>query len=240
VVGMGRRRAVVLIAAGVTIWAVQDDDDAEDTAPTTSTTTSEAPTTTAATSTTTTTVPTTTAEPATTTVAAVAAWIQQQFNDRYAQSTPAVPVTGPTEIICTDTGPIAVGGVFGCHTRTPTEPPNQLEQAGVIVYVLDSTGRAAYNAATDIPASTESLMERYQAVPHGLYCRDLLDGVSDAYPFSQGRTGHATVAYFWSLVYWSLEGEPDRMDADLNGIPCETLYAPDVVAQVLDGGDVSA
>ena len=44
--------------------------------------------------------------------------------------------------------------------------------------------------------------------------------------------------YFWSLVYWSLEGEPDRMDADLNGIPCETLYGPDVAAQVLDGGPV--
>ena len=29
------------------------------------------------------------------------------------------------------------------------------------------------------------------------------------------------------------------MDADLNGIPCETVYAPDVVAQVLDGGRVT-
>jgi len=225
--------AVVLVAVGVIVWAVQDDDNGEDTAPSTTTTTTTEPTTTT-TSTTTTTPPTTTTE-ATTTIEAVAAWIQQQFNDRYAQSTPAPQVTGPTEIICTDTGPVAVGGVFGCHTHTPTEPPDQLEEAGVIVYVLDTTGRAAYNAATDIPDSTESLMEGYQAAPKGLYCRDLLNPDFDPYPFSQGPTPSAH-GFFWSLVYWSLEGEPDRMDADLNGIPCETLYAPDVVAQVLEGG----
>jgi len=49
-------------------------------------------------------------------------------------------------------------------------------------------------------------------------------------------SGTPTDGYFWSLVYWSLEGEPDRMDADLNGVPCETLYDPDVVAQVLAAG----
>jgi hypothetical protein len=39
-------------------------------------------------------------------------------------------------------------------------------------------------------------------------------------------------------VYWSLEGEPDRMDADLNGIPCETLYDADAVSSVVVGGPV--
>lgn len=37
-----------------------------------------------------------------------------------------------------------------------------------------------------------------------------------------------------SLVYWFLEGQPDRMDEDGDGIPCETLYAPEVVADVWD------
>ena len=117
-----------------------------------------------------------------------------------------------------------MGGVFGCHTRTPTEPPDQLEEAGVIVYALDTTGRAAYNVGTDVPASTERLMEQYQAAPKGLYCRDLLSGDPNAYPFSGQSV--PSISYFWSLVYWSLEGEPDRMDADLNGIPCETLSTP--------------
>ena len=77
-----------------------------------------------------------------------------------------------------------------------------------------------------------------RGAPKGLYCRDLLTTDLGPFPFWQGDTPDGR-AFLWSLVYWSLEGEPDRMDADLNGIPCETLYAPDVIAQVLDGGDVS-
>ncbi len=230
---------VVLVAVGVTIWAIQDDDEADDAAPTTTSTPTTTTTTTTSTTTTTTT-PTTTTEATTTTVEAVAAWIQQQYNDRYTQSPPSPDhgVTGPTQLICTDSGPVAVGGVFGCVARTPTEPGMEVEDGNVIVYVLDTTGRAAYNGGTDIPGSTESLMERYQEVPHGLYCRDLLNPDFDPYPFSQGPVPDES-GYFWSLVYWSLEGEPDRMDADLNGIPCETLYDPEVVAQVLAGGAVS-
>ncbi len=84
-------------------------------------------------------------------------------------------------------------------------------------------------------------MERYQAAPHGLYCRDLLDpGRPELGTVFSAYSTTPASGYLSSLVYWSLEGEPDRMDADLNGIPCETLYAPEVVDQVLDGGDVSA
>jgi outer membrane protein assembly factor BamB len=43
----------------------------------------------------------------------------------------------------------------------------------------------------------------------GLFCRDLYS--QDA-PFS------------WAVLYWIAEGRPDRMDADRNGIPCETVY----------------
>ncbi len=49
----------------------------------------------------------------------------------------------------------------------------------------------------------------------GLRCRDLAD---------QGATYEAAVAY------WLLEGVPDRMDADRNGIPCETVYPAEQVA----------
>jgi hypothetical protein len=59
----------------------------------------------------------------------------------------------------------------------------------------------------------------------------------EAFPFD-GYGRPAESAFFWSLVYWSLEGEPDRMDADRNGIPCETLFDPDVVSDVLAGGPV--
>ncbi len=43
----------------------------------------------------------------------------------------------------------------------------------------------------------------------GLFCRDL---EPDGYSFAE------------ALAYWLREGAPDRMDADQNGIPCETIY----------------
>jgi hypothetical protein len=227
----------LVVVAGVTIWAVQDDN-GENAAPaTTSTPVATVPTTTSTTTASTTSTTTSTTVLTTTTIEAVAAWIQEQFNDRYAQSPPPPGVAGPTEVHCTDTGPIEVGGVLGCELRIPTEPGFSIEdRAGAVIYVLDLSGRAAWTAGTDVPNSTEVLMADYQSSPRGLFCRDLLSGDARAYPFS--ATGGPASGFFWSLVYWSLEGEPDRMDADLNGIPCETLYAPDVVAQVLDGGPV--
>lgn len=179
---------------------------------------------------------TTGSQPATTTVETVVAMIQAEWDADFAQSAPPPGVTGPTELVCTDTGPIDVGGVFGCSTRTPTEPGQGVEEGGVVVYVLRSDGTAAYSVATDIPSSTEGLLAAYRNAPTGLFCRDLRSEDVEAYPFRQLST--PATDYFWSLVYWSLEGQPDRMDADLNGIPCETLYDGAVVAGVLAGGQV--
>ena len=196
-------------------------------------------TTTEASTTTTTTIEastTTTTEATTTTVDQVVAWIRAQLDEEFAQSTPPSGVTGPSQISCADTGTVEVGGVLACTVEPTTEPPSTLETGSAVIYILDASGRAAFDVATDIPGSTERLMARYDQVPKGLLCRDLLAADVDAYPFSQRSTPSAD--FFWSLVYWSLEGEPDRMDADGNGIPCETLYEPEVIAQVLDGGRV--
>ena len=43
----------------------------------------------------------------------------------------------------------------------------------------------------------------------GLFCRDV---EAAGYSFEQ------------ALAYWVREGRPNRMDADGNGIPCETVY----------------
>lgn len=118
--------------------------------------------------------------------------------------------------------------MFACQVRPQTKPGVELETGSMVVYVLDASGHAAVTGGTDVPGSTQTLMRSYDNVPKGLYCRDLLDFSDNSlYPFNDG--------YFWSLVYWSLEGEPDRMDEDGNGIPCETLYEPEVIARVLDG-----
>ena len=98
------------------------------------------------------------------------------------------------------------------------------------------TPRAIRPRATDIPDSTADLIARFAEVPRGLYCHELLDPEVNAYPFSQRST--PATNFLWSLVYWSLEGEPNRMDEDQNGIPCETLYDPEVVADVLGGGSI--
>ena len=38
-------------------------------------------------------------------------------------------------------------------------------------------------------------------------------------------------SYADAVGYWNVWGQPDRMDEDLNGYPCETVYpASDVIA----------
>lgn len=51
-------------------------------------------------------------------------------------------------------------------------------------------------------------------MPGGLFCKDLAE------------RGYS---YGDAVTYWFREGAPDRMDADLNGIPCETVYPSYVV-----------
>ena len=42
--------------------------------------------------------------------------------------------------------------------------------------------------------------------------------------------------YFGALLYWFMEGRPSRMDADSNGIPCETRFPEEIVDAILIGG----
>jgi hypothetical protein len=58
------------------------------------------------------------------------------------------------------------------------------------------------------PASTYEVIPSY-GLPSGLLCRDLADRGIDVYG---------------ALTYFIWEGYPERMDADGNGIPCETVY----------------
>jgi hypothetical protein len=44
--------------------------------------------------------------------------------------------------------------------------------------------------------------------PAGLFCRNLL---------SRG------FSYVAAIDYWRMHGQPNQMDADRNGIPCETV-----------------
>lgn len=59
------------------------------------------------------------------------------------------------------------------------------------------------------PQSTYDVVPSYE-LPSGLLCRDL-----------QARG----IGVYDALRYYIWEGSPDRMDADGNGIPCETVYS---------------
>ena len=60
----------------------------------------------------------------------------------------------------------------------------------------------------------DSSFDYLDGVASGLLCRDL---------YSMGYT------YGEAVAYWYREGAPDRMDEDLNGIPCETVYSSSTV-----------
>lgn len=242
--GTGRRFLSLVVILLLVVAACGGDEEG-----TSSTSTSTSTTTTL---TTTTTIPvTTTSTPTTTTtgrttssdvaravqVTAVVRWIQQWLEDDFARSDPPEGVTGAYQLECGDSGLIEVGGVFACDGIPRTEPDFPLDPVGVVIYVLDDSGKAVWTEGTDVPGSTDGLLEAYAQAEKGLFCRDLGSAGGAAGLFS-GSGRPPEDAFFWSLVYWSLEGEPDGMDEDGNGVPCETLYDADVVDDVLQGGPV--
>lgn len=76
------------------------------------------------------------------------------------------------------------------------------------------------------------------ATPDGLLCREYMatelflremELIGGSPPWNDD-----VLAYQWALAYWFLEGAPDRMDVDGNGIPCELLFGVNIVAEVWD------
>jgi hypothetical protein len=123
-------------------------------------------------------------------------------------------------IICAEPDALIVGRgtVLYCEDNMP---PGYEEGTWLIV-ITDDTGTAAYTGATD-------MLDLHAWQGPGLFCRDLLA----LYPGDQRASA---LTYLLVLAYWFQDGEPDRMDADLNGIPCETLFDPAAVEAVWAGG----
>lgn len=168
------------------------------------------------------------------TVEDVVGGMQAMIDQEFAESDPPEGVIGPNQLECMDTGPVHRGTVFACASLPQTEPDFPLDPTGALAYVTDDSGTAAWVTGTDIPDRTENLLRIYEESPKGLYCRDLTDPDVETW-FSSAAVTDPT-GYVLALVYWSLEGEPDRMDEDLDGVPCESLFEPEVVNQVLTGG----
>lgn len=94
--------------------------------------------------------------------------------------------------------------------------------------VTGDTSAPTFDDATSVPPATRPSTTRPPAtsppsnpadptqLEGGLLCRDL-----DARGYN----------YAEAVAYWADEGRPDRMDEDLNGYPCETVYpSSEVVA----------
>ena len=92
----------------------------------------------------------------------------------------------------------------------PSEAPSP-SGAGESAAVAEPTAEPTLPSeapATDAASATAGPFDP-ATLPAGLFCRDLL---------AQG------LPYGDAVAYWDYEGRPERMDADGNDIPCETVY----------------
>ena len=142
------------------------------------------------------------------------------------------------ELECDRSGPVAAGDFFSCAGVVDADDPTGLIP-GYLFAVLDDVGTAAWSYGTDLPTDTTGLDRLIRSSTQGLFCRDLVDPErsDDAGMFSAVGTTES-FGYFLSVVYWFIGGRPDRMDADGDGIPCETVHDAEVVAALWRGGPV--
>lgn len=119
---------------------------------------------------------------------------------------------------------------FGAIVSCVPEPIPEGQFPVLTGLVLNSQGVVAFaEAGVEYVILNPSVMD--ETMGSGLFCRDLL-----ATSEFETELGHPHAQYFGALLYWFLEGRPDRMDADLNGIPCETLFPEWAVESVWEGG----
>jgi len=74
---------------------------------------------------------------------------------------------------------------------------------------LPTTTTVATTTTTTSAEAATTTLAAIGSLESGLFCRDLV-------PLGYG--------YADAVAYWTREGQTDRMDADRNGIPCETVY----------------
>lgn len=124
---------------------------------------------------------------------------------------------------CEGSNPISGGTAVRCDWRS--EDPGA-SSGPVFVAVLDDTGRYTFSARlggfmaqiampSDFPTGTLSCATLKESPP-----RVERDGVFLGLDY-------ATVLHYWMSL-----GSPGAMDDDRDGLPCETVYPPDVVARV--------
>lgn len=100
------------------------------------------------------------------------------------------------------------------ETATTPAAPISTTLSTTTVSTTTTTSTTITTASPTTTAPTTTTLAVVGSLDTGLFCRDV-----------------AALGYNYTeaVVYWMKEGQPDRMDADHNGIPCETVYPPDEV-----------
>lgn len=98
---------------------------------------------------------------------------------------------------------------------TGTASSTTVPESATTVAISTTVGTIPAPTTTLPPPSTTSLAP-VGDLESGLLCRDL---------------AHLGYSYAEAVTYWTREGQPDRMDADRNSIPCETVYEHETVVE---------
>jgi len=111
---------------------------------------------------------------------------------------------------------VALAGCTDTGDRETVAPGDSTLATVTTTTVAESTTTAATTTVAPTTTTTTTTLAPVTDVAAGMFCRDLV-------AFGYG--------YADAVTYSVKEGSPDRMDADRNGIPCETVYASaDVLA----------
>jgi hypothetical protein len=101
-------------------------------------------------------------------------------------------------------------------TTDGTSPPATPASTSLAATTSSRPPPSPATTAVATVTTTSSTLDPIGAIETGLLCRDLFDRGYD---------------YTAAVAYWTRDGSPERMDADGNGIPCETVYPePEVLA----------
>ncbi len=140
-------------------------------------------------------------------VAAVVASVEADYQARWDYYQPEKPrgVVGPVAIKCDNSGDVAFGAVLQCEATPQEEREYWPDPFAITVLVTGEDATHWYEVGG-------SLVADYQTIGAGMFCRDLIASES------------TFAGYPHAVAYWFMEGQPDRMDADRDGIPCETVF----------------
>ena len=132
------------------------------------------------------------------------------ISNRSAPGEDAGKVTDTTKVQATTTAPASSTAA----PKTTTLGPTTTVATTTTLPPTTTTRPTTTTSTAPIATAPAAPPGPVRAQPGGLFCRDLK---ARGYDFRQ------------ALAYWLTNGRPARMDADGNGIPCETVYPATVV-----------